>query len=304
VTVAWVVFGALVVGMLALDLGVVNRRAHEPTFKESAFWSAVWIGLAAVFAAGVFWRFGEEAALEFAAAYVVEKSLSVDNLFVFAAIFSAFSIPRALQHRVLFWGVVGALLLRAVFIFTGVALLARFHWLLYVFGALLIVLGVKLLFEKPGEEHPEDGVVVRAARKVLPLAPLDGARFWTRRDGRAAATPLFLALLAAESADLLFALDSIPAVFAISEDPFILYTSNVFAILGLRSLYALLASAIARLRHLRIGLAAVLVFVGFKLLAAPYLHIGTGLSLAIIAVLLLAAIGASLLPAQRGATEP
>jgi tellurite resistance protein TerC len=301
---AWAVFGALVIGMLALDLGVFNRRPHEPSLRESAAWSAVWIGLAALFAIGVWLRFGEEAGLEFVAAYLVEKSLSVDNVFVFAAIFSAFSIPRALQHRVLFWGVMGALVLRAVFIFTGVALLQRFHWLLLVFGVLLVFLGVKLLVQKAEDEHPEEGFVVRAARKILPLAPIDGPRFITVRDGRRAATPLLLALVAAESADLLFALDSIPAVFAISEDPFILYTSNVFAILGLRSLYALLAGAVARLRHLRVGLAAVLIFVGLKLLAAPFVHIGTGVSLGVISAMLAVAIGASLLPSARRATEP
>jgi tellurite resistance protein TerC len=303
-TVGWIAFGAVVVAMLALDLGVFNRRAHEPTLRESTVWSAVWIGVAALFGAAVWIRMGEEAGLEFAAAYLVEKSLSLDNVFVFAAIFSAFAIPRALQHRVLFWGIAGALVMRAIFIFAGVALLQRFHWLLYVFGALLVVLGLKFLVSKEGPGDPERSLAVRGARKLFPVGALDGAHFTSIQGGRRVATPLLLALVAAESADLLFALDSIPAVFAITEDPFILYTSNVFAIFGLRSLYSLLAGAMGRLRYLHVGLAAVLVFVGVKLVIAPVFHVGIGVSLGVIAAVLAVAIFASVAPAARRAPQP
>jgi tellurite resistance protein TerC len=285
-------------------LGVFNRRAHEPTLRESAIWSAVWIGVAVLFGAAVWIRMGQESGLEFAAAYLVEKSLSLDNVFVFAAIFAAFAVPRAQQHRVLFWGIVGALVMRAIFIFAGVALLQRFHWLLYVFGALLVVLGAKFLLSKKGPADPEQALAVRAARKLLPVGTLDGSRFTSVQGGRRVATPLLLSLVAAESADLLFALDSIPAVFAITEDAFVLYTSNVFAMFGLRSLYALLAGAMGRLRYLHVGLAVVLVFVGLKLVVAPVFHVGIAASLAVIAGVLAIAIAASVTPAARRVPQP
>jgi tellurite resistance protein TerC len=286
----WAGFIAFVLAMLALDLGVMQRRAHTPSLREAAGWSAFWIALALVFGAGV-WHFaGADTATEYLTAYVVEKSLSVDNLFVFLLVFGTLGIPTQYQHRVLFWGILGALVLRAAMILAGTALLSRFHWLLYVFGGVLILGGIKLLREfREGdrEVHQERGPLLRFIERVLPVTQtLSGQALTARENGRLVATPLLTALVFVEISDVVFALDSIPAIFAITLDPFVVFTSNVFAILGLRSLYFLLARVMHRLHALKIGLAAVLVFVGVKMLLIDVVHVPPAVSLGVITTLL------------------
>ena len=305
----WAGFILFVLAMLALDLGVFNRKAHVVKFKEALGWSAVWVSLALLFNAGIWWKFGSEPAVQFLTGYLIEKSLSVDNIFVFVIIFSAMSIPAMYQHRVLFWGILSALVLRAAMIFAGVAMLERFHWLIYVFGAFLIITGVKLFLQRNKEEHPEDGWAMRTARRVIPSTnKLDGAHFLTVENGKRLATPLLMALLLVEVTDVIFALDSIPAIFAVTRDPFIVFTSNIFAILGLRSLFFLLAGAVEKFSYLKIGLSAVLVFVGAKMTLVDFVKIPPAVSLVVILVLLGASIIASLLKARSlekaGATKP
>jgi tellurite resistance protein TerC len=305
----WAGFIAFVLAMLAIDLGVFHRKAHEVSLKEAGAWSAVWVALALLFNAGVYAWFGRERALEFTTGYLIEKALAVDNIFVFVIIFTAFAIPAVYQHRVLFWGVLGALVMRAGFILVGGALLQRFHWVLYVFGAILAVTGVKLLFQRHQELHPERNPLVRAFQRLFPVNPhLDGDRFTTVRDGRRFATPLLLALVAVEVTDLVFAVDSIPAIFAITRDPFIVFTSNIFAILGLRSLYFLLAGVITRFVYLKVGLALVLVFVGAKMLLVDVYKVPVLASLGIIAATLGLSVAASFLfpprPGPRLEPEP
>jgi tellurite resistance protein TerC len=314
-------FHVFVLAMLALDLGVFQRHAHAVTFKEAAVWSAVWVGLALAFATGIwqFWHLwepeqpdrGPAKAVEFLTGYLVEKSLSVDNLFVFLVIFRYFGVPAHLQHRVLLWGILGALILRATLILVGAALLAAFHWMTFVFGAFLIYTGYKLLRSVEEEIDPERNLFLRLARRFLPVVEgYDSSRFWVRHGGRWHATPLPLVLLVVETTDVVFALDSIPAVFGITRDPFIVYTSNIFAILGLRALYFLLANFLGRFRYLNVGLAAVMVFVGLKMLleepCRPYLAgLGIGeaelifISLGVIAIILSAAVAASVLIKPR-----
>lgn len=292
----WAGFLLFVIAMLALDLGVFHRKAHAIGFREALLWSGVWIGLSLLFGAGITARFGAEKGLEFFTGYVIEKALSIDNLFVFIVIFSSFAVPVALQHRVLFWGIIGALLLRGLFILAGGAFLETFHWALYVFGGILVLAGARLLVRRDAETHPERNPVTLLASRVLPLAlDYEGPRFLVRRQGLVLFTPLFLALVTVEVTDVVFAVDSIPAVFAVSRDPFIVFTSNIFAILGLRSLYFLLAGVIGRFRFLKLGLASVLLFVGAKMLLSGVLKVPIGLSLGVIAVLLAASISASLI---------
>src|SRR5262245_21778460 len=251
--------------MLALDLGIFHREAHAVRFKEALLWSGVWVGLALLFNGGLWWKFGPQSGVEFLSAYLIEKSLSVDNIFVFVAIFSSFRIPALYQHRVLFWGILTALVLRAAMILAGAALLERFHWLVYIFGAFLILTGIRFFFQRNSEPRSEASAASRAARRVLPsTARLDGGRFLTVENEKWLATPLLLALVFIESADIVFALDSIPAVFAITSDPFIIFTSNIFAVLGLRSLFLVVAGAILKVSYLKVGLSAVLVLVGAK----------------------------------------
>jgi tellurite resistance protein TerC len=296
----WVGFIAFVLAMLAVDLGVFHRKAHEVSLKEAGAWSAVWVALALAFNAGVYAWFGPERALEFTTGYLIEKALAVDNIFVFVVIFSAFAIPTIYQHRILFWGVLGALVMRAVFILVGGAMLQRFHWTLYLFGAILAITGVKLLFQRNQELHPERNPLVRAFQRLFPVTPtLDGDRFTVVRDGRRMATPLLLALVAVEVTDLVFAVDSIPAIFAVTRDPFIVFTSNIFAILGLRSLYFLLAGVITRFVYLKVGLALVLVFVGAKMLLVDLYKVPIAVSLGVIAALLGLSVIASLLATPR-----
>jgi tellurite resistance protein TerC len=297
----WGGFLVFVAGMLALDLGVFHRKAHAVSQREALVWSGVWAVLAVAFGGVVLGLRGPVQAQEYLTGWVIEKSLSVDNLFVILMIFTALRIPKELQHRVLFIGIVSALVLRAAMIVGGAALLARFHWLIYPLGAFLVVTGVRLWLHRHDAPDPEGGGATRWLRRVLPTTPrLHGQRFLVREAGRWVGTPLLLALLAVELTDVAFAVDSIPAVFAVTDDPFIVFTSNVFAILGLRSLYFLLAGLVDRFRHLRTGLAAVLVYVGTKMVVAPWVKIPATLSLGIILLLLGASIAWSLLE-RRGA---
>jgi tellurite resistance protein TerC len=283
----WAGFIVFVLAMLALDLGVFHKKAHEISLKEAGLWSAVWFALAVVFNVGIYFWFGPARALEFTTGYLIEKALAVDNIFVFVVIFATFAIPAVYQHRVLFWGVFGALVMRALFILLGGAFLQRFHWAIYVFGAILAVTGVKLLVQRNQEVHPERNVVVRAFRKIFPVThELAGDKFTIVRDGRRFATPLLLALVAVEVTDLIFAVDSIPAIFAITSDPFIVFTSNIFAILGLRSLYFLLAGVITKFAYLKVGLSFVLIFVGAKMLLMDVYKVPIAASLGIIATIL------------------
>ncbi|MGZ6140462.1 MAG: TerC family protein [Myxococcaceae bacterium] len=292
----WVGFLAFVGLMLALDLGVFHRKPHTVSVREAAIWSAVWISLAGVFAGAVFHFYGAERGLEFTTGYFIEKALSIDNVFVIVIVFGAFGVPAHQQHRVLFWGVLGALAMRAVFIVAGTVLVERFHWTLYLFGVFLVFTGVKMVLSRGEQGHPENNALLRLARRILPVAPgQDTEHFFTRVAGRRMVTPLFLALLAVECTDLIFAVDSIPAVLAVSRDPFIVFTSNIFAILGLRSLYFVLAGVVQKFRYLKLGLALVLVFVGAKMTIVDILKIPVGVSLAVVAVLITGAILSSLL---------
>lgn len=298
----WIGFLVFVLVMLAVDLGIFQRQAHAMSLKEAAAWSAVWITLASLFGAGIWWRFGARAGTEYFAGYLVEKSLSVDNLFFFVVVFAAFSIPLQYQRRVLAWGVLSALVLRAGMILLGLELLERFSWIIYPFGVLLIVLGVKTFREFRGGEGEKDGQespVMRLIRRVFPSTrDLHGSRFFVKENGRRLATPLLLSLAAIEITDVVFAIDSIPAVLAITEDPFLVFTSNVFAVLGLRSLFFLLAGVMDRLRYLKAGLAVLLTFVGVKMLLHETVEIPPLLSLSVIALVLLVSVVASLAKAR------
>ncbi len=296
----WALFNLFLLAMLALDLGVFHRKAHEVSLKEALTWSVVWIALALLFNVGIYFWLGPTPALEFLTGYLIEKSLSVDNIFVFVMIFSYFQVPALYQHKVLFWGILGALAMRAIFIFVGVALIQQFHWLIYVFGGFLVLTGVKMVWTHGKKIEPEKNPVIRLFRRMMPVTQnYEGDRFFIRHAGRLFATPLFLVLLFVEFTDLIFAVDSIPAIMAITMDPFIIYTSNAMAILGLRSLYFVLAGMMQKFVYLHYGLAAILVFVGGKMLLSDLYKISVGVSLAVVATLLLAAVVASLLRARR-----
>ncbi|MHB1309639.1 MAG: TerC family protein, partial [Limisphaerales bacterium] len=269
----WIGFTVFVLAMLALDLGVFHRKAHAVSLKESLTWTAVWVALALVFNAGVWHYAGSQKALEFFTGYLIEKSLSVDNIFVFALLFSYFAVPLKYQHKVLFWGILGALVMRAVMIGAGVVLITRFSWIIYLFGAFLILTGIKMIVKREEEIHPERNPVVGWFKRLMPVtSDYREDRFFVRENGIRMATPLFVVLLLVEFTDLIFAVDSIPAIFAVTTDPFIVYTSNVFAILGLRSLYFALAGVMDKCHYLKLGLGVVLTFVGVKMLLAhsPY----------------------------------
>lgn len=296
----WIAFNIFVVCMLALDLLVFHRHAHVVKVKEALLFSAFWIALALAFNVVIWWWQGPEVALQFFTGYLIEKSLSIDNLFVFLLIFSYFAVPPIYQHRVLFWGVLGALVMRFVFIVAGAALLARFHWLIYVFGVFLIFTGLRMARKGDEEIHPEKNPVVNFVRRLMPVTPdYQGGRFFIRDMGRLMATPLFIVLVMVETTDVIFALDSIPAIFAITTDPFIVYTSNVFAILGLRSLFFALAGVMVMFHYLKLGLSAVLTFIGAKMVLVDFLHIPIGISLLIIAGILIASVVASLIWPQN-----
>jgi tellurite resistance protein TerC len=291
----WVAFNVFVLAMLALDLGVFHRKAHAVSLREATVWSVVWVALALAFAAGVHALWGPDRALEFVTGYVIEKALSVDNIFVFVMLFSYFAVPTAYQHRVLFWGILGALVMRGAFIGAGSYLLQQFHWVMYVFGAILIVTGIKLAL-RSSVYDPAENPVLRLARRVLPLTSrYDGQRFWVREGARWVATPLFLVLILVEATDVVFAIDSIPAIFAVTDEPFLVYTANVFAILGLRSMYFLLAGVVHRFVYLKYGLAAVLVFVGAKMTLVDVYKVPVAVSLAVVAALIGASVAASML---------
>src|SRR5690348_5846256 len=290
--------------MLALDLGVFHRRAHALRIREALAWTVAWVALALLFNVAVYFRFGPDRGLEFLTGYVIEKALSVDNIFVFLVIFSYFAVPAAFQHRVLFWGILGAMILRGVFILLGTALLQRFHWIIYVFGAFLIFTGIKLFFQRASEVHPERNPLFKLFRKVFPSVPdYRGARFVVADAGKWYATPLLLVLVGIEVTDIAFAVDSIPAIFAITTDPFIVYTSNIFAILGLRSLYFLVAGLVEKFTYLKPSLAAVLMFVGVKMTVASVYPISPATSLAVVAGILGAGVGASVVRTRRVAAR-
>jgi len=295
---SWMVYGgftAFVLAMLALDLGVFHRKSHQVGLRESLVWTAVWVTLALLFGVGIWIWKGPGPGMEYVTGYLIEKSLSVDNLFVFVLVFSSFRVPEIYQHKILFWGVLGALLMRAVLIAAGAAVLAEFHWVIYVFGGILMASGVKLLLAREGGSDLSRGRLAGFLRRILPLSEeYHGDRFWTRTSGRLVLTPLFLVLLIVEVTDLVFAVDSIPAIFAVTKDPFIVYTSNVFALLGLRSLYFALAGVMSTFRYLKVGLSAILCFVGLKMLLMDVTKIPAGVSLGVILGILTLAIGASL----------
>jgi tellurite resistance protein TerC len=291
----WIGFHLFIFLMLALDLGVFHKHTHKVPVKEAVIWTVIWVALALLFNLFVYFEFGKIKALEFLTGYVIEYSLSVDNIFVFILIFSYFAVKGQYQHKILFWGILGALIMRGIFIFAGVALINRFHWIVLIFGAFLIFTGIKMLFQKESVVDPEKNAIVRFFKKFLPVTnTLHGDKLFLWQNDRLYATPLFLVLLIIESSDLIFAVDSIPAILAISQDRFIVYTSNIFAILGLRSLYFAIAGIMEYFRYLKVGLAFVLSFVGFKMLAA-YLNfnIPIVLSLVIIICILLISILAS-----------
>jgi tellurite resistance protein TerC len=300
----WLGFNVFVLAMLAVDLGVFHRRAHEVSLREAAGWSAVWISLALVFGYGIYHFRGPQAGLEFLTGYLIEKALSVDNIFVFVLVFSYFNVPSRYQHRVLFWGILGALVMRGAMIAAGAALIHQFHWVIYIFGGFLVVTGIRMATHPMHAIAPEANPVVRLVRRLVPVTDqYHGQSFFIRESMggrvRRVATPLFVVLVLVETTDLIFALDSIPAIFAVTSDPFLVYTSNVFAILGLRALYFLLAGVIHRFHYLRLGLSAVLVFVGVKMVLADVYHVPIGLSLGIIGLLLAVSVAASLLFPKR-----
>jgi tellurite resistance protein TerC len=308
-TVGWVVFAVVILALLALDLGVIQRRPHEVRAREAALWWGAWIALAVAFNVGVMLAEGVPKGLEFTTGYLIELSLSVDNVFVFVLLFDYFRVPPRYQHRVLFWGIMGALVMRGLMIAAGVLLIARFHWILYVFGAFLVYTAYKMAREGAPEVHPEANPVLKLTRRFVPMTRrYAGQRFFVRLPRRGggyggyAATPLFLVLLVVETTDVMFALDSIPAIFAVTRDPFIIYTSNIFAILGLRSMYFVVAAVIRRFRYLRPALAVVLGFVGVKMLLGDLVHVPTAASLGIVVTILAAAVIASL--AQMSAAPP
>jgi len=295
-TIWWTIFGVFILAMLALDLGVFNRKAHVIKMKEALLWVSFWVSLAVAFGVGVYYFYGHSKALEFFTAYIIEYSLSIDNLFVFLLIFRFFNVPQAYEHKALFWGILLALITRAAFIFAGVVLINKFHWIMYLFGAFLIYTGIKLAMNKQTEVHPDKNIAIKMLRYVVPVTKeFHEARFFIIKNGKRFATPMLAVLLALETTDILFAVDSIPAVLAISRDPFIVYTSNVFAILGLRSLFFAISGLMKLFHLLHYGLSAILSFVGVKMLIADFYHIPVGISLTVISSILVISIVASII---------
>ena len=301
----WVGFIAFVLAMLALDLGVFNKNPHVVKAREAAIMTGMWVSLALLFAAGLAYFADPQTALTFLTGYVIEESLSVDNIFVIVLIFQYFAVPPKYQHRVLFWGILGALIMRGVFIGVGAALLARFEWIIYIFGALLVITGVRMAVKQDEEFDGEQNPVVRFVRRFLPVtSEYHGKHFLVMQDGKRFATPLLLVLVLVEATDLIFAIDSIPAIFGITRDPFIVFTSNIFAVMGLRSLFFLLASVVTKFHLLKYGLAVILTFVGAKMLLEHWVHIPIMLSLGIVVGVLAASIVASLIwPNARPVSE-
>ncbi|MFH0985966.1 MAG: TerC family protein [Candidatus Omnitrophota bacterium] len=299
---AWSIFSGIVFILLALDLGVFHRKAHEVKMKEALIWSAVWIAVALLFNLGVYFVKGRELAVQFLAGYLLEKSLSVDNLFVFLLVFNYFHLPARFQHKILFWGIMGALVFRAIFIFFGLSLLHYFSWMIYVFGAILVWTGLKLAFEKDKKVEPEKNVFVKLFRRFFPLTQdYHEGSFFVKLSGVLYATPMIVILLVVESTDIVFAVDSIPAILAISRDPFIVFTSNVFAILGLRALYFALAQLMKLFHYLHYGLSLILVMIGIKMIVSHFVHIPTVATLGSILLILALSVGASMIwPAKEG----
>ncbi len=298
----WIIFSISVFVLLALDLGVFHRKSHVIGIKEAMIWSAIWLGVAVLFNIIVYFWQGQETALEFAAAYIVERSLSVDNLFVFLLIFSYFKVPAIHQYRVLFWGILAALVLRAIFIITGITLIQHFHWLIYLFGAFLIYTGIKIAVKKEdeGTDLSQNRVLCLCKRFLPTCECYDGGKFFSRNGGKWLVTPMFLVLLVVETSDLIFALDSVPAVLGVTLDPFVAYTSNIFAILGLRALYFALAGCMLMFRFLSGGITVILIFVGVKMLVSGFYEVPVSIALGVIVLVLAGAIGLSvLIPAQK-----
>jgi tellurite resistance protein TerC len=302
--VLWAVFAVVVLTMMVVDLGVLHRQAREVKVREALLWSAVWIGLALAFMGLVMWKRGRQTGLEFLTCYLIEESLSVDNLFVFLVLFTYFKVPKRLHHKALFWGIVGAIVMRAAFIVAGVAVISRFEWLIYGLGALLIVMGIRMSVAKEQEVHPEKNPVLRLFKRFFPVSNdyVEG-RFFVRQAGKLVATPLFIVLLVIESTDVVFAIDSVPAALAISRDPFVVYTANIFAILGLRSLYFALAGIMPMFVYLHYGLSAILVFTGVKMILSHWVRIPIGIVLAFIGAVLVVSILASLAKSARASRE-
>jgi tellurite resistance protein TerC len=297
----WIGFNVVVLAILALDLGVLHRRSEKVSLKQAAMWSTIWVVLSLCFAASIYLTMGKERGLEFLTGYLIEYALSVDNIFVFVLIFTYFNVPEKYQHRVLFWGIIGALVLRGVMIVAGSALVTRFAWTLYIFGAFLVITGIRMALQKDAAAYnPERDPVLRLARKIIPVTrEYHGKKFFVRepRAGggtRLAATPLFIVLLIVDTTDVVFATDSIPAIFAVTRDPFIVYTSNICAVLGLRALYFLLAGIVDKFVYLKLGLSLVLVFIGAKMLLEGLFHIPIGISLGVVALVLASSIAASM----------
>ena len=292
----WLIFNLFVLAAIALDLSVFHRRPHKMETREALTWTLVWVGLSLAFGLAVIHFSGEQCGLELFTGYVIEKALSVDNLFLFLVIFRAFAVDEKIQHRILEWGILGALVMRGAMIAAGAGLIERFSWVLYVFGAFLVYAGLHMLFAKKAEMHPEENRISRFAKRYLRVRKeYAGSKFFVRDGGKLFATPLFVVLLIVEITDITMAVDSIPAIFGITRDPFIVYTSNVFAILGLRAMYFLLAGVLGRLRYLTVGLSLVLAFIGAKMIVEPWVHISVEISLAVVAGILLVALAASLL---------
>jgi tellurite resistance protein TerC len=291
----WIIFNIFIVTMLIVDLMVFNRNEHEISIKESLIWTGVWIFLACVFGVGIYFYMGPASALDYFTGYFIEKSLSMDNIFVFILVFSYFGVPAKYQHKVLFWGIFGALVLRFLFIFLGVALIERFEWIVYIFGAFLVYTGIKMAFETEKEVHPERNPLLKLIRKFIPVTnKFDGPHFLTRINGKLMATPLFVVLIVIETTDVVFAIDSIPAILAITTDEFLVYSSNAFAILGLRALYFALNGMMKIFHYLHYGLAAILSFVGIKMLIAEFYHVSTLWALGFVGFALVASIAASI----------
>ena len=300
----WIGFNLFVLAMLTIDLGVFHRKTHTVSLREASIWRVVWISLALLFNVGLYFLRGPDPALQFFTGWLIEKSLSVDNIFVFVLLFGYFSVPPAYQHRVLFWGILGALVTRGILIGVGSVLLEQFHWILYVFGVFLIFSGVRMALQKETNLHLEKNPLLKFVRRIVPVTEdYERDRFFIRRAGKLMVTPLLLVLLVVESTDVVFAVDSIPAVFAVSQDPFIVYTSNVFAVLGLRSLYFVFATIIGKFYYLKLGLSVILAYVGVKMLLEGFLHIPTFLSLVVIAFVLTIAIIASIWRARHQRSE-
>lgn len=291
----WVAFGTIIAIMLIVDLGIFHKKSHTVSIKESLVWTGIWIALSLVFNAWVYFSMGQQKGLEFLTGYIIEKSLSIDNIFVISLIFSYFKVPSQYQHRVLFWGVLGALLFRIIFVFAGVALIQKFHWMIYLFGGFLVFTGLKMLKESDKKIDIEHNPMITFVRRFFKITPqFEGQKFYVMKDGVRHFTPLFLVLVMIESTDIVFAVDSIPAILAITPDPFIVFTSNVFAILGLRSLYFAVNGIMEMFEYINYALSGILVFVGFKMLASSYIKVPTALSVGVIFTLIIASIVASI----------